>query len=93
MPQINTFMTIRVHNGRTTNDLTWHNRNGVMSLEPPEGWVNPATIRAYFWTLTPKARLELIAFLVKAEADKSAEEDAHDLAYELAQQAQKPLTP
>lgn len=86
-------MTVRVHNGRTTNDLIWHNRNGVMSLEPPEGWVNPDTIRTYFWTLTPRARQDLIAVLVSAEQAKSAEEDAHDLAYELALQAQKPLTP
>lgn len=85
-------MTVRIHNGRTGNDLIWHNRNGVMTLEPPEGWVNTDTIRAYFWTLTPRARQALIAVLMSAEQAKSAEEDAHDLAYEQAR-AQNPLTP
>ena len=85
-------MTIRIHNGQTSG-MTWHLRNGVQSLEPAEGWVNPNTIRAYFWTLTPRARRQLVDQMAQWELAKSAEEDSHDLAYELALQAQKPLTP
>lgn len=81
-------MTVRVYNGQ----LAWVNREGVHSWEPPEGFITPDTICAYYMTLMPKARRALMDQLIHAEMLKSAQEDRDDEAYELARLANRPLT-
>ena len=81
-------MTVRVYNGQ----LSWVNRAGVLSLDPPEGWITPHAICAYYKSLLPRDRRALMDQLIHAEMDRSAEEDRDELAYELARLANKPLT-
>ena len=85
-------MTVRVFNGQNNSNLVWHNRNGVQTLEPELGWVNSQTICDYYKGLIPRDRKALLALLAEAELEKVAQEDADDLAYELARLANKPLT-
>lgn len=92
--QINTYMVIRVYNGQTTQNsqLVWRERDGVRHLEPEHGWVNPATISAYYKRLIPRDREALIELLRVAEIEKVEQELADDHAYELSVLANKPLT-
>ena len=91
-------MAIRVFNGQTeqNDQLVWHNRNGVRTLEPEQGWVNPQTICAYYKSLIPRDRQSLLALLAQAELEKTAQEDRDELAYDQARAdylaTQKPLT-
>jgi hypothetical protein len=86
--KINTIMTVRVYNGQ----LSWVDRAGVQSLEPPEGWITPDSICAYYKSLVPRDRRALMDQLIHAEMARSAEEDRDELAYELARLANRPLT-
>ena len=61
-------------------------------MEPPEGFITPDTICAYYVSLIPKHRRALMDQLIHAEMAKSAQEDRDDEAYELARLANKPLT-
>jgi hypothetical protein len=81
-------MTVKVYNGQ----LVWVNRAGVHSLEPPEGWITPHSICAYYVSLLPRDRRALMDQLIHAEMTRSREESAHDEAYELARLANRPLT-
>ena len=81
-------MTVRVYNGQ----LAWVDRAGVQSLEPPEGWITPDAICAYYASLIPLHRRALMNQLIHAEMARSAQESADDEAYELARLANQPLT-
>ena len=86
-------MTVRVFNGQQPNSqLVWRVRDGVRVLEPELGWVNPHTICAYYKSLTPKDRRQVIQLLEQAELEKVQQELADDHAYELARLANQPLT-
>jgi hypothetical protein len=87
-------MTVRVYNGQTSQNsqLVWRTRDGVRVLEPEHGWVNPQTICDYYKRLIPSARRSLMERLAQAEIEKSQEEDADELAYELTRLGDEPLT-